>query len=142
MLLIGAGRAGMLAVKEIQGRGDMDLDIKGFIDDDPGKQGAVLSKIRVLGTTKELPQLVRQLGINHVVITIAQASRQEFRRLLDICERVPVKVQVIPGLYELLQGKLRVSRIRDLQIEDLLGRDPVRLDEPECASFSRARESW
>jgi len=135
VLLIGAGRAGMLAVKEIQGRGDMDLDIKGFIDDDPGKQGAVLSKIKVLGTTQDLPQLVRQLGINHVVITIAQASRQEFRRLLDICERIPVKVQVIPGLYELLQGKLRVSRIRDLQIEDLLGRDPVRLDEHGMREF-------
>jgi FlaA1/EpsC-like NDP-sugar epimerase len=128
ILLIGAGRAGVLAASEIQGRGDTDLDVKGFVDDDPAKQGLVIGGARVLGTTRDLPRLAREYSIDHVVISIAKASRREFKNILEICEQVPVKVRVIPGLYEILEGRVKISRIRDLQIEDLLGRDPVQLD--------------
>src|SRR6185369_9782191 len=62
------------------------------------------------------------------------ATRADFRRILDICKAIPVKVRTIPGLHEILQGKVKVSRIRDVQIEDLLGRAPVQLDELEVAS--------
>ena len=133
ILLIGAGRAGVLAAREIQNRGDMDLEILGFVDDDPNKQGSVINGVKVLGTTADLSQLVYRLKIDHVIISIAQASRREFRRILDICESVPVKMRVIPGLYDLLQGRVQVSRIRDLQIEDLLGREQVQLDEESMA---------
>jgi FlaA1/EpsC-like NDP-sugar epimerase len=135
VLLIGAGRAGMLTAKEILGRGDIDLNIKGFVDDDPNKKGAVIGGIRVLGTTQDLARLVRDLDVDHVIISIAQTSRREFRRILDICEAVPVKVRTIPGLYEILQGKVKVSRIRDVQIEDLLGREPVQLEEQNIIGF-------
>jgi FlaA1/EpsC-like NDP-sugar epimerase len=135
VLLIGAGRAGVLAVKEIQGRGDIDLDVKGFVDDDLRKQGSVIHRVKVLGTTEDLPRLVRSLDIDHVVITIAQASRQELRSVVEICEKIPIKVRIIPGLFEILQGRVKVSRIRDVQIEDLLGREPVRLDEDEMQGF-------
>jgi len=135
VLLIGAGRAGMLAAKEIQNRGDSDMRIVGFVDDDPNKQRAVIHGIKVLGVTQDLPRLVRELGINHVVISIAQASRQDFRRILDTCEQIPVKVQIIPAFYEILQGRLNISRIRDVEIEDLLGREPVHLDEEGVRRF-------
>ena len=136
VLLIGAGQAGVLAAKEILGRGDLDLEIKGFVDDDPGKQRrTVVQEVRVLGTTEDLPRLVRKIGIDHVVITIAQASRQEIRRIVEICEKVPIKVRIIPGLYEILQGHVEVSLIRDVQIEDLLGREPVQLDEESVHEF-------
>jgi len=135
VLLIGAGRAGVLAAREIQSRSDMDLAIKGFVDDDPKKQRSVIQGVKVLGTTHDLPWLVRELGIDHVVISIAFASRRDFRRLLSVCEQIPVRVRVIPGLSEILQGKVQVSRIRDLEIEDLLGRAPVRLDEEGMRRF-------
>ena len=135
VLLIGAGQAGVLAAREIHGRGDTGLAIKGFIDDDPKKQGSVIYGIRVLGTTEDMPRLVQTLGIDHVVITIAAASRTEIRRIVKLCEQVPVKVQIIPGLYEILQGNVEVSRIRDVQIEDLLGREPVHLDEEDMSRF-------
>ncbi len=128
ILLIGAGRAGRLAVAEIQARGDADLDVRGFVDDDLAKQGLLIGGVRVLGTTRDLPRLVREHAIDHVVISIAQASRGEFKNILEICERIPVKVRVIPDLYEILDGRVKISRIRDIQIEDLLGRDPVRLE--------------
>ena len=135
VLLIGAGQAGVLAAREIRGRGDTGLDIKGFIDDDPEKLGSVIYGTKVLGSTEDMPRLVRSLGIDHVVITIAAASRNEIRRIVALCEQIPVKVQIIPGLYEILQGNVEVSRVRDLQIEDLLGREPVRLDEDAMSGF-------
>ncbi len=135
VLLIGAGRAGMLAVKEIKNRVDSGLKIKGFVDDDLNKLNSVIQGVRVLGTTNDLPRLVRDLSVDHVVISVAQASRRDFRRILDICEQIPVKVRVIPSMYEILQGQVNVSRIRDVQIEDLLGRDPVRLDEEGMRHF-------
>ena len=129
VLLIGAGQAGALAAKEIEGRGDLDLEIQGFIDDDRMKVGrSVGQRHRVLGTTEDLPRLVRSLGIDHVVITIAQASRQSIHRIVKICEQIPIKVRIIPGLYEILDGRVRINRIRDVQVADLLGRESVQLD--------------
>ena len=129
VLLIGAGQAGVLAANEIDGRGDLDLEIKGFVDDDKMKLGRRVVKGRkVLGTTEDLPHLVHSLGIDHVVITIAQASRQDIQRIVKKCELIPTKVRIIPGLYEILDGRVEISRIRDVQIEDLLGREPVQLD--------------
>lgn len=135
VLLIGAGQAGVLAAREIRGRGDTGLAIKGFIDDDPKKQGSVIYGVKVLGTTEEMPRLVQALEIDHVVITIAAVSRNEIRRIVKLCEQVPVKVRIIPGIYDLLQGNVEVSYIRDVQIEDLLGREPVRLDEDDMSRF-------
>jgi FlaA1/EpsC-like NDP-sugar epimerase len=135
ILLIGAGRAGVMVAREIQNRSDTDLHVAGFVDDAPQKRGSAIQGLKVLGTTAELPELVRRLNIDHVVVSIAQASRADFRRILDICEQIPVKVRTIPCLYEILQGTVKVSRIRDVQIEDLLGREPVQLDELEVARF-------
>src|ERR1051326_2825271 len=129
VLLIGAGRAGMLAAKEIEARGDLDLQIKGFVDDDRAKLGrTVIQGHKVLGTTKDLPRLIHNHGINHVVITIAHASRHQIHRIVKICEAIPVKVRIIPELYEIIEGRVEITRIRDVQIEDLLGREPVELD--------------
>ncbi len=129
VLLIGAGRAGSLAAKEIEARGDLDLAIKGFVDDDHSKVGrSVVQGLRVLGTTQDLPRLIDTHGINHVIITIAHASRHQIHRIVRICEEIPVKVRIIPELYEIIEGRVEISRIRDVEIEDLLGREPVELD--------------
>jgi len=129
VLLIGAGRAGLLAAKEIDARGDLDIAIKGFVDDDRAKLGrSVVQGHRVLGATQDLPRLVHTHGINHVIITIAHASRHQIHRIVKICEAIPVKVRIIPELYEIIEGRVEISRIRDVEIEDLLGREPVQLD--------------
>lgn len=135
ILLIGAGRAGLMAAREIQNNGTLDLEVKGFVDDEPMKQNSVISGVRVLGTMEDLPQLIREHQIDHVVISIAQATRAEFRRIMEICDGIPIKVRTIPALYELLQGHLEVSRIRNVQIEDLLGRPPINLDEESMQRF-------
>ena len=135
VLLVGAGRAGVLALREILGRGDADLNVRGFVDDDPAKQDSVIQGVRVLGTTAELPGLVKHLAIDEVVITIVRAPRKDIRRIVGVCEEIPIRVRIMPGIWEILQGDVEVSSIRDVQIEDLLGRDPVKLDEDELRRF-------
>jgi FlaA1/EpsC-like NDP-sugar epimerase len=135
VLLIGAGRAGVMTVMEIKSRRDFNFDIKGFIDDDSMKLGSVINGVGVIGKTENIPQLVRSLNIDHVIITIAEASRETFQRILKICESVPVRVKTIPGLYELLQEKVSISRIRDVEVDDLLGRLPVSLDTQSIKNF-------
>ena len=137
--LVGAGRAGVLAAREISSVGDMSLEVKGFVDDDPAKQGSVIQGFPVLGTTEDLPRLVKEMGIEKVVIAIARISRREILRIIDICHKIPVKLRIIPGLYQIIQGKVQVSRIRNVQIEDLLGREPVELDEEQVGHFLAGR---
>ena len=127
VLLIGAGRAGVVVCREIQSRGDTGIEPVGFVDDDAAKQGTVIQGVKVIGTTDELPQLVRETAVDHVIITIANTPAREIRRIVSVCERIPIRVRIIPGLYEILEEKVSISRIRDVQIEDLLGRAPVEL---------------
>jgi FlaA1/EpsC-like NDP-sugar epimerase len=135
VLLIGAGRAGVMTAREILNRADLNLDIKGFVDDDPNKQGAVIQGVKVLGKTENLPDLVNRYRIHQVVIALAQVTRPQMRRILDICDAAKVKVKIIPGLYEILQGRVNVSRLRDVQVEDLLARDQVTLNEEDMEQF-------
>ncbi len=139
VLLIGAGRAGQYAATEILRNSQSEIEIEGFVDDDPHKVGAIIAGFKVLGKTADLAALVHEHKIDHVIITIASASRQQYRRILDICDSIAVRVRVIPSLSDLMHGKLKVSRIRDLQIDDLLGRPPVVLLHDGMRAFLEGR---
>lgn len=127
-LIIGAGRMGATLVKELVGRRDSALEVRGFVDEDTGKIGGSVGGIKVLGTSADLPRLVEELKIKQVVIAIDQAQGKEIRRIMEICRELPVLAQIVPGLDELAMGRVSVSRIRDVQIDDVLGREPVQLD--------------
>jgi FlaA1/EpsC-like NDP-sugar epimerase len=139
VLLIGAGAVGVMAAHEIRSRGELELDVRGFVDDDPLKRDAVIAGVRVLGSCDDLSRLVPEHAIDHVILTIADASAGQARRILDICRAVPVRVQTIPAFYDILQGKVEISRFRDVRAEELLERDPVRLDESDLVSFLGGR---
>jgi FlaA1/EpsC-like NDP-sugar epimerase len=134
-LLVGAGAAGVMAVREIRSRGEQGLDLRGFVDDDPLKQGAVIHGLRVLGPTEALPRLVPSLGIEQVIITIAEAPQAQLQRILRICEGIPVKAQMIPALYDLLQGKVSISELRAVDVEQLLHRETVSFAENDLGPF-------
>lgn len=134
-LLVGAGRIGATLVKELGGRADAELDIRGFVDDDARKKGGSVSGIKVLGSTQDLPRLVDEIGIQEVVIAIDHAQGKDIRRIIDLCTQIPVKAQIVPSLNEIAHGRVSVSRVRDVQIEDLLGRDPVELDDKNLHEF-------
>ena len=135
VLLAGAGRAGVSVMREVTGRGDTGLDVVGFVDDDATKLGSVIHGARVLGTTAQIPEVAARHSIQRVVITLAAVNAETIRRIVGICERARLPVQIIPGLYEILQERVSISRFRDVEIEDLLGREPVRLDEEIVKRF-------
>ncbi len=133
VLLIGADRTAVMVAREIQNN-SAELEVKGFIEDDRSAHGLVIHGAPVLGGIGDLPRLARELGVEQVVITV-HASGKKMRELMRICERIPVKARIIPGLNEIVEGNVQVSEIRDLQIEDLLGREPVQLDEEDMKRF-------
>lgn len=138
-LLVGAGRMGATLVKELSGRRDAELEIRGLVDDDPRKRGGSVSGYKILGTTNDIARLVDELNIKQVVIAIDDARGMEIRRILDVCSAIPVKAQIVPSLNEIATGRVSVSRIRDVQIEDLLGREPVKLDDKNLHDFLTGR---
>lgn len=134
-LFVGAGRVGALAVRDVLGRADAELDVKGFVDDDRRKKGGSVSGVKVLGTTDDLARLVEELSIEQVVIAIDQAQGKDIRRVLDICREISVRTQIVPSLHEIIHGRVQINRIRDVQIEDLLGRETVELDDENLHEF-------
>ncbi|HUP23799.1 MAG TPA: nucleoside-diphosphate sugar epimerase/dehydratase [Thermoanaerobaculia bacterium] len=134
-LLVGAGRAGVLALREIQSRADADIHVVGFIDDDPLKQSTTIHGTKVLGSSRDLPRLARELAVDQAVITIVEAAPEARRRVVEVCERIGLPVRSVPGFYEILQGHVSISRFRDIAMEDLLQRDPVRLDTRQLDRF-------
>ena len=139
VLLIGAGRTGVMMLAELKNGYDLNYKVKGFIDDDPLRQGLVISGVKVIGKTADIPQKVLELGIDHVIITITQLSRSEMQRIINVCKSAPVKVKTIPPLSDLLEEKVVVNRIRDVEVEDLLGRSPIELDRQSIEVFLAGR---
>ncbi|MDQ3181445.1 MAG: polysaccharide biosynthesis protein, partial [Acidobacteriota bacterium] len=134
-LIVGTGRLGAATIKEVVGRADTELNVKGFVDDDRRKKGGSVGGVKVLGTIDDMARLVDELNIDQVVLAIDQNNSHDIRRVLDICRAIPVKAQIVPSLNEIAHGRVSISRIRDVQIEDLLGREPVELDSENLHEF-------
>ncbi len=134
-LLAGAGRTGATLVREIAGRGDSELEIWGFVDDDARLKGGLVSGFKVLGPTDDLPRFIDEIGVEEVVITLDNASGKEIRRIVDLCSALGVKTQIVPSLDEFARGKVAISRLRDVQIDDILGREQVILDSANLAGL-------
>ena len=127
-LLIGAGQAGVLVAREIAGRADLGVRPVGFLDDDPRKIGTVVHGVPVLGATSQLPEICAKRRAQQALITMANVPGSSIRRIRKLCDEAGIPVKIIPGVYEIVGGTVNLSRIRDINIEDLLRRDPVNLD--------------
>ncbi|MFA9432259.1 polysaccharide biosynthesis protein [Egicoccus sp. AB-alg2] len=128
VLLVGAGRAGVAVARDLQSRPDVGRIAVGFVDDDPLKRGRRIVGLDVLGGSEDLPDLVERYRIDDVVISIASASGPVMRELIERCERAGRRPLIVPGLYEIVGGKVSLNRFRPVAVEDLLGRDPIELD--------------
>ncbi len=138
-LLIGAGQGGVLVAQEITRRPDLGIAPLGFVDDDPIKQGAVIHGIKVLGTTSDLPSLAERLGAKQALITISNASGSAIRRITQSCTDAGLTTKIVPGTYEIVGGRVNLSRIREVAIEDLLRREPVKLDSASVSHVMRGQ---
>jgi FlaA1/EpsC-like NDP-sugar epimerase len=138
-LLIGAGRAGVLVAKEIANHPDVPFQAVGFLDDDPGKAGLTVHGVPVRGRTADLADAARATGATQAIITMTEARGDVMRSILALCKDAGVRAKVIPGVYQILDESVNLSRIRDVSIEDLLGRDPVSLDADLIRSFLQGK---
>ncbi len=138
VILIGAGRTGVMVVKGLGTR--TDLQLKGFLDDDPKKIGAVICGLPVLGSVGYLSVALQRQRIEEVVITMPRPPRNMLKRVWAVCDHFGVRVRIVPTLDEILRGDINLAAFRDVDMEQLIGRDPVQLPHNEpalMASYSQ-----
>ena len=127
VLLVGAGKAGDTVVKEIRSQDD-GRRVVALIDDDMAKTGRTANGIKVVGDRNYIPQAVEKYDIDEIVLAIPSASKKTVSEILEICHQTKCKVKIMPSLIDLIDNKISVKALRDVQIEDLLGRDQVEID--------------
>jgi FlaA1/EpsC-like NDP-sugar epimerase len=128
VLIVGAGEAGALIVRDIKGTPSVGLQAMAIVDDDPRKTGRSICEVPVLGTIPTLPDLVARLRIDQVLLAIPSATSDMVRDVASLCERADVPIRVLPSVSEIVGGRSLVHDFRDLRIEDLLGRQQVQTD--------------
>ncbi|HAV76649.1 MAG TPA: polysaccharide biosynthesis protein [Anaerolineae bacterium] len=128
-IIIGAGDAGALVVRELQKSSQLNLSPIGFLDDDPAKQKHSIHGVTVIGKVNDLASAIDNHNIEEVIIAIPSAPGQLVRMINDVCRRKGIPSRTMPGIYELIGGKVNVSRLREVDITDLLRREPVRVND-------------
>jgi FlaA1/EpsC-like NDP-sugar epimerase len=127
-LLLGAGQEGLLVAKEIAHRPELGIKPLGFLDDDPMKHRSVVHGLPVFGPISDVGRLAAKLGAVQAIITISNAPGAAVRKIAALCQDAGLPAKIVPGLYQIVGGKLNLTRLRDVAIEDLLRREPVVLD--------------
>ena len=130
VLIVGAGEAGSMLAREMLRNGHRRQPV-GFVDDDPAKWHSSLHGLRVFGSIDRLTHLVEQLEIQEIVIAVPSAKPGQLRRIVEACEATDLRFKVLPGMSDVLEGRVNWGQVRPLRIEDLLGREPVALELPE-----------
>ncbi len=135
LLIVGAGAAGSSIIREIFKELSASYLPIGFVDDDPVKQGHHLHGVPILGTQKDIPRFIKQYEIEEVIIALPSASKRDIREILDICKQEAVHIRMIPAVSEIINGMVSIKQLRDVAVEDLLGREPVKVDLAEIAGY-------
>lgn len=128
VMVIGAGEAANLIVKEIVNSNFSTMVIRCIIDDDPGKWGRFIQGIKVVGGRDKIIESADFFGIDEIIVAMPSISRKEMSEILDICKETNCKLRSLPGMYQLVNGEVSVSKLRDVEVEDLLGREPIEVD--------------
>ena len=128
VLIVGAGKAGNMILRELFENPELKKLPIAAVDDDIHKIGKSVFGVPVLGTTEDISTIVERENIDEIIICIANINVKRKREIIDICKNTRAKLKTIPGIYEIIDGKVNVTKIRDVQIEDLLGREPVKIN--------------
>ena len=128
VMIVGAGEAGNTITKEIVTSGYSTMTIRCIIDDDPGKWGRYIQGIRVIGGRDKIIECADLYSIEEIIIAIPSLGSKQMSELLNICKETNCRLRVLPGVYQLVNGEVDMSKLREVDVEDLLGRDPVQVD--------------
>ena len=135
VLVIGAGDAGAMILREMQNNPGINLVPVGFVDDDARKVGNYIHGVKILGTREDIPEIAGRHGVDEAIIAMPTAPGPAIRAIVNICEEAGLRYRTVPGLFELLDGQFRLSQIRDVQLEDLLRRAPAEVDLRRVAGY-------
>ncbi len=135
VLIIGAGNAGEMVVQELNRSPRLRKLPVAIIDDDPNKRGRVIHNVKIVGSTEEIPEIVEKYEVNEIIFSIANINKQKKKDILDICKNTNSKIRTIPGIYEIIDGKVNIKQVRDVRIEDLLGREPIEVDYKDISNY-------
>lgn len=128
VLIIGAGSAGSALIKEILNSRQINKNVVGVIDDDPGKQGTFIHGIRVIGTRADIERYAASLEVDEIMIALPSASAKEIKEIVDTCKETGCELKRLPGIYQLVNGEVNISKLKEVDANDLLGREPVQVD--------------
>lgn len=139
VMIIGAGEAGNMLLREIKRSSHLPMRVVCFIDDDPLKQGYYMNDVPIVGNRNSIGEMVKKYEVDEIYIALPSASINERRELMTICNDTGCKIKLLPGIYQLMNGEVKVSKLRNVEIEDLLGRDPISVNMNQIASYVENR---
>lgn len=134
-MIIGAGDAGAMVIREFKNHGDRSRRAVALIDDDPRKLGQMINGIRVVGNRDDIVRMVEKLKIDQIIIAMPSAKKKDIGDIVKIANTTPAQLKILPGIYEIIDGKVDIKQIRDVEIEDLLGREEIKLDLKNISSY-------
>ena len=138
-LLVGAGKAGAMALRELQTSERSLNDVVCIVDDDFTKRGSFLRNIKICGACSDIPAIVKQYKIDEIILAIPTATPEQRRRIVSICQQTRCRLKTLPGLFQLANGDISVQKIRSVDVLDLLGRDSVKVDLTEIAAYVKGK---
>ena len=139
VMVIGAGEAANIIIKEIVNSNFSTMVIRCIIDDDRGKWGRFIQGIKVVGGRDRIIECADIFGIDEIIVAMPSISRAELSEILDICKETNCKLRSLPGMYQLVNGEVSVSKLRDVEVEDLLGRDPIEVDMDSILGYVKGK---
>lgn len=135
VLVIGAGDAGAVITREIERFHNDGRTVVGFIDDDKNKLHQRMFGVKVLGDRFTIKENIVKYDVDEIIIAMPSVQGDDLRQIIEICQRTKCKMKILPGVYEIINGDASVSKLRDVQIEDLLGREPIKLDDTAVSKY-------
>jgi FlaA1/EpsC-like NDP-sugar epimerase len=139
VLIIGAGDAAEIIIREMQKHPELEKEIVGLIDDDPAKKNLEIHGKEVLGDRNKIPEIIEDYSVDQVIIAIPSAEGNTIREFYELSNKKDVKVEIVPGVYEILNGDVNLSQIREVKVEDLLRREQVDLIDDEISAYLKDR---
>lgn len=139
ILIVGAGDTGVLVAKELKRHYNGELNLVGFIDDDPLKKDSKVLGVQVFGGRDVIPQIITKYNLEEIIIAIPSVAGSVIREIVGMCEKSNVKIKILPGIYDLIEENVTVNQIREVQVEDLLGREPVKVDLEGISSYLKGQ---
>ncbi len=135
IMIVGAGTSGSIILKEMMTSTYTEGHVVCFVDDDKNKQGKFLNGIPIAGGREDIPELAKRYDVEEIYLAMPSAPAAETKKILEICRETSCELRILPGIYQLLNGEVSVSKLRKIQIEDLLGREPIRVNLNEIMGY-------